>query len=285
LGELLFDKSGVLYGTTQLGGSSNCNIFLGPGCGIVFKLTPSGSGYAETIVYTFTGAPDGANPYGGLIVGSKGNLLGTTAYGANTGCSFGCGAVFELAQKSGAFVERVLYRFTGGRNGAWPKGALIADGGALYGTTNAGGGTPCTNYYKLNGCGTVYKLAHSGDKYSESVLYRFKLKTGAWSYASLITDSSGVLYGTAKFGGSPNSNCSLLSYTNVYGCGTVFTLTGSGTKYAESTRYRFRGGLDGAYPNAGLIMVKHILYGTNTNGGGTCPAPSNGCGTVFETTP
>ena len=56
---LLFDSQGALYGTTSGGGSSNY--------GTVFKLTPPPSGngmWAETVLYSFNGHTDGANPWG-----------------------------------------------------------------------------------------------------------------------------------------------------------------------------------------------------------------------------
>ena len=40
-GALIADKSGALYGTTIGGGNGSCDYFGTPGCGVVFKLTPS----------------------------------------------------------------------------------------------------------------------------------------------------------------------------------------------------------------------------------------------------
>src|SRR6516165_1696480 len=85
---LIKDAAGNLYGTTEAGGTSNL--------GTVFKLDASG---AETILHSFTGAPDGANPKAGLALDAVGNLYGTTAKGGITGgvCApFGCGVVFQV---------------------------------------------------------------------------------------------------------------------------------------------------------------------------------------------
>jgi uncharacterized repeat protein (TIGR03803 family) len=87
---LIADSKGSLYGTTHFGGSSSCE----DGCGTVFKLTPpavNGGAWTETVLHAFTGGSDGAAPYAGLITDSKGNLYGTTEYGAS-----GWGTVFEL---------------------------------------------------------------------------------------------------------------------------------------------------------------------------------------------
>ena len=58
-GSLVLDAAGNLYGTTNFGGSSNCNL----GCGTVFELASSSGGWKETVLYTFTGGSDGREPY------------------------------------------------------------------------------------------------------------------------------------------------------------------------------------------------------------------------------
>lgn len=89
---LVRDAAGNLYGTTYYGGtSSNCP----GGCGTVFKIDVTG---AETVLYSFTGAPDGAHPEGGLVQDRAGNLYGTTiAGGFSSGGCPDCGTVFELS--------------------------------------------------------------------------------------------------------------------------------------------------------------------------------------------
>jgi uncharacterized repeat protein (TIGR03803 family) len=92
---LLLDAAGNLYGTTANGGDLNCNA--GVGCGVVFKLDPSGK---ETTLYSFTGGADGAYPMVPVIQDRWGNLYGTaTRAGDLTGtCANvdGCGVVFKL---------------------------------------------------------------------------------------------------------------------------------------------------------------------------------------------
>src|ERR1700722_1381497 len=66
-GNLLMDKSGALYGTTWMGGAY--------GYGAVFKLTPSGSGYKESVIYSPSSFAN-ANPNGGLTVDENGALYG-----------------------------------------------------------------------------------------------------------------------------------------------------------------------------------------------------------------
>jgi uncharacterized repeat protein (TIGR03803 family) len=101
--------NGTLYGTTVHGGSSNPqspNL----GLGTVFAVSKSGT---ERVLHSFTGRPDGAYPYAGLI-SVNGTLYGTTSGGGANGY----GTVFAVST-SGA--ERVLYSFKGGTDGANPQ--------------------------------------------------------------------------------------------------------------------------------------------------------------------
>src|SRR5450755_1786014 len=101
-----------------------------------------------TVLHTFTGGPDGANPQGELIRDSAGNLYGTTRSGGDTSSeSFGCGTVFKIDSNGN---ETTLLKFGGGKFGCVPLGGVIRDAaGNLYGTTTAGG---------EDGWGTIYKL-------------------------------------------------------------------------------------------------------------------------------
>ena len=56
VGNLLFDESGNLYGTTAAGGIGNCQL----GCGTVFELSPSQNGWTETVLYNFQNGSDGS---------------------------------------------------------------------------------------------------------------------------------------------------------------------------------------------------------------------------------
>jgi uncharacterized repeat protein (TIGR03803 family) len=95
-GPLVLDKAGNIYGTTSDGGFVNGGLCRG-GCGTVFKLDPSGN---ETVLYSFTGGADGAEPQVGLTMDGQGNLYGTAAIGGDMKCADGspdgCGTVFEL---------------------------------------------------------------------------------------------------------------------------------------------------------------------------------------------
>ena len=93
LGGLVMDELGNLYGTTSRGGTSLCLSWPFIGCGTIFKVDQTGK---ETVLYDFTGAADGQNPFGTLVLDSKGNLYGTAKAGG-TGCKpSGCGTLFRL---------------------------------------------------------------------------------------------------------------------------------------------------------------------------------------------
>ena len=265
---VIFDAAGNLYGTTFYGGADDA--------GVVFKLAPNPDGaWTESVLYSFTpGGADGSIPLDGLTFDAAGNLYGTTASGGSS-CSIfaGCGVVFKLAPNpDGTWTESVLYRFTGGADGAQPSAGVIFDAaGNLYGTTAVGGA--CTY---AGGCGVVFKVAANPDgTWTQSVLYNFTGGAdGAIPLAGLAFDATGNLYGTTSGGGAD-------------GYGVVFKVAPNldGT-WTESVLYSFTGGADGVHPYAGVIFdATGNLYGT-TGFGGTYSAPCpNGCGVVFKLSP
>lgn len=140
------DSAGNLYGTTQAGGAASC-------CGVVYEV-PAGGG-SESVLYSFRGHHDGANPYAGVVRDAKGNLYGTTKVGGGNGndCRHffgdGCGTVFKVTPRG---KETVLYSFLHS-HGANPEAPpFIGPHNTLYGTTPSGG------------------------KYKDGVLYAVKLK-------------------------------------------------------------------------------------------------------------
>ena len=228
LAGLIFDSSGNLYGTAFEGDA---------GYGVVFELTPpSGGGvpWNEAVLYSFDGHADGGYPYAGVIFDSKGNLYGTTSNGGDStdpNCkgTHGCGVVFELGPPAGGGVpwaETLPYTFTGSSDGAYPEAGVIFDSkGNLYGTTVQGGNTSGTNCSGTGGCGVVFELippSGGSGPWNENVLYPFNGGSdGADSFAGVIFDAKGNIYGTAYNGGDlSGSNCS-----GAAGCGVVFELS------------------------------------------------------------
>jgi uncharacterized repeat protein (TIGR03803 family) len=240
----LTDINGVLYGTTYEGGNASC--YEPVGCGIIFKITTSGS---ESVLYRFAGGSDGALPQAALTE-VNGVLYGTTSEG---GYPNDDGTVYTVTTSG---TEKVIYTFgNNGDDGEIPLGTLANVNGELYGMT-AGPRD-----------GTVFKVATSG---AESVIHRFHGSDGYDPYAGL-TNINGALYGTTFAGGS--IPCSGTGYP---GCGNVFEITTSGT---EKVLHSFGGGNDGRGPDAGLTSVNGVLYGTTSRGG-----VDYNTGTVFKIT-
>jgi uncharacterized repeat protein (TIGR03803 family) len=259
---LVRDKEGNLYGSTKFGGTYDV--------GTVFRVDRNGK---ETVLYSFTGGADGANPLAGLVLDKAGNLYGTAPYGGDLSCTlqgpYGCGVVFRI---DGTGHETVLYTFTGGADGGFPTAGLIWDQrGNLYGTTEFGGLASCS-------CGVVFKLDLAG---KETVLYSFTGGAdGAYPFAGLVLNKAGNLYGTTSYGG--DLNCAPLPGL---GCGNVFKLKPNGK---ETALYNFTGGADGFSPVAGVVQdCKGNVYGTASAGGDLSCASGQGfgCGVVFKLKP
>jgi uncharacterized repeat protein (TIGR03803 family) len=260
---------------------------------LVLAVVATLSAQAQTfsVLYSFTGTPDGQYPFAGLVRDAKGSLYGTTYFGGASSY----GTVFKVNSKD---KESVLYSFAGG---GYPYDALIDVKSQLYGTTYSGGTSDLGTVFKVNqsgketvlhsfagdpdgqyplaglaqdakgnfygvttlggsfGNGVVFKLDKTG---KETLLYTF---TGGVDggvplyYGSLVMDEAGNLYGTTQGGGA--------------GYGTVFKVTGKGE---ETVLHSFTGPPDGAAPFAGLVRdARGNLYGTALGG-------SSGNGVVFK---
>jgi uncharacterized repeat protein (TIGR03803 family) len=141
-----------LYGTTSGGGASQD--------GTVFKITPIGT---LTTLLAFDLA-DGVEPEAGLVLGTDGNLYGTTANGGTgSACTFqvGCGTVFKITPTG---TLTTLYSFcsqTDCADGVEPlAGLVLGTDGNFYGTTLGGAGSFCNS--SRDACGTVFKITPSG---------------------------------------------------------------------------------------------------------------------------
>lgn len=295
---LIIDAKGNLYGTTFAGGTN--------GAGVVFKLNEHGK---ETVLYTFSGGSDGANPEARLAIDAAGNLYGTTTAGG----AYGTGVVFKLSKQG---KEEVLFSFYNGPDGWIPIAGVTLDAkGRLYGTTSQGG---------TEGYGTVFQLKRHKSGWTETILHNFKMeKDGGVPYAGLVFDAAGNLYGAATDGGGPDYNQGgtvfeltpsgnrwkftvldtlagwgisgtyrdllLDASGNVWAtthcdgadsAGTVYELTPSGGAWTYTQLYSFTGGTDGQYAFSNLVFDQAgNLYGTTNQGG------AYGYGDVFKVTP
>ncbi len=263
-GRLVADPTGGLYGTTFDGTGTACG---GDGCGTVFKLTPTASGYTETVLYNFAGA-DGQGPEG-LLLGPHGTLFGVTVEGGTCpGSASGAGTVFELTPSSGGYAERTLWTFgCASGDGRDPEDILLGADGTLYGTTYSGGVYGQCGFSKLP-CGTAYKLTPSGSAYAESILWNFGNRhDGAEPSSGLVLGAGGALYGTTVIGGSRNG-------------GTVYELAPAASGYTETILRAFGGRRACKYPEGGVSLDQTgAFYGTTSYGG----EHERGC--VYKLTP
>jgi len=290
IGGLIADRSGshVLYGTTNFGGAY--------GLGVVFSLTPpvnEQGNWTEQTLWTFAGGADGAKPASALVQGPDGTLYGT----ASAGGAAAAGVVFALTppgSSASAWVFAPIWTFSGGADGATPIARPILDAaGALYGTTEFGGGGDCAQarypFYNApesesayafdaayvpvggNHCGVVFKLdppAVPGQPWTQAILWTFQAGfDGGNPVGPVLLDSSGGLHGMTTLYGDPGPNS-----LNQYGDkGNVFVLTPpaqSGGTYMETTTLSLSSFRNGVYPRAGFVAGPNSLYYTSATHGG-----------------
>jgi uncharacterized repeat protein (TIGR03803 family) len=254
--------------------------------GSILAAVPARAG-SYKVVYNFQGGKtDAAVVVGGLL--KVGNML----YGTSqSGGANGFGTVFSTTP---AGIEKVIYSFQGGGDGAGPRSDLINVDGILYGTTALGG--PAN-------AGTVFRITPAG---VETVLYAFIGNLvnfdGIGPQAGLVNIGP-RFYGTTAGGGGPDDLGTvyqitpagvykqlryftdnhgprgpvdtLIAYKNhllgttfqggsSVAYGTVFEMTHSGD---FRTLHSFGSGLDVANPVANVINVGHTFYGTSQSGG------------------
>jgi uncharacterized repeat protein (TIGR03803 family) len=249
---LTLDAAGNIYGVgLGTGSEGKCR----KKCGFVYELSPPASPakkkWKYTVLYRFLGEKygDGENPYGNLVFDAAGNLYGVTAGGG----AADYGIVFELSPGVAGWTEKVIYDFSDGLLGQYPRAGLTRDpAGNLYGTTAGYGG------------GMVFELSPN-NSWTLNVLYSFPEPIDGKSSWGLVTLRDGNLYGTTIAGGSS-------------GDGVVFELSASGGTWTENVLHSFAGSpSDGVYPEGGLVFDNDgNLYGVTTRGGAT------GNGIVYE---
>ncbi|MGP8200630.1 MAG: choice-of-anchor tandem repeat GloVer-containing protein [Limisphaerales bacterium] len=241
---LVLGNDGNFYGTTSDYHGSGLN-----NQGTVFRISTGG---AFAVLATFNGT-NGAEPFGGLVVGADSNFYGTTSSGGASGS----GTVFKMTP-SGTLTT--LHSFSGGTSdGGCPKAGLVqGNNGDFYGVTTG---------EDTFSSGTVFKITAAGVL---TTLHRFG-SDGIDPYGGLVLGTDGNFYGTTSAGGA-------------HGDGTVFKITPTGSL---ATLHNFAGN-DGSQPLAALAQGSDgNFYGTTTQGGANIAKDPLGVGfgAVFRITP
>jgi len=246
---LLFERSsGRLFGTTEAGGQKSC--------GTAFQLGLSGGDWTLSTIYNFQGDVDGCSPITQMQEGPEaGTLIGSTYEGgaSNTG------TIFELAYSNGVWTKTIIHDFSGGLDGGVPYDLVKGKGGTIFGVANTGG---------MFGAGVVFELKPHHGTWRFKVLYSFGGLDGANPTGLCFEGNTESLYGVTKNGGDSTR-------------GIVFQLVPNGTHWTETVVHSFKGGNDGAYPEARPLVDSDTgeVYGT-TLAGGTFDS-----GTVYAITP
>jgi len=251
---VIIDASGNLYGETGGGGNTGCPPF---GCGVVFELSPSSTGWTEQVLHAFqtTGAYGPTNP----LLLRNGNLYGTTGLGSG---SLGFdGTVYELSPSGGTWNFTELYAFQGASDGSQPGPISFDNNGNLFGTTPDGG----TFSY-----GTVFELTPSSGTWNKAVLHSFAGGTDGNQAMQVVLGPNGELYGVTYYGGNVPL-CPLYG-----GCGAVFKLTNQAGTWTNSTL-----SVNGSqvFRPLGLTLVGRKIFGPIFN---KPNVSSNGA--IFEVT-
>ncbi len=203
----------------------------------------------EIVLHGFEGFEiQGAYPVSGVILDAAGNLYGATySGGGSINEGPGAGVAFSV---TAAGDYKILHRFTGGSDGAYPNALTLGADGNLYGSTLG----------LTFDSDTLFKLDKTGNF---TLLYTFRngKALGASDPSSVTRDTAGNLYGTTSFGGTE-------------GTGTIFKLD---TSNHLTVLYSFLNGNDGGNPRGGVTLdPAGNLYGTTTSGG------SSNCGVLYR---
>lgn len=233
---------------------------------LVIGIWPIAQAQTFSVIHTFTGGGDGANPNAGVTLRAS-NLYGTAYNGGN-----GNGAVYEIMRLGNNWATIPISIFSGG--GAHPRARVVfGPDGHLYGTTRLGGRYAQGIAFKLTPPLTVCKTANCF--WTEDVLHQFGNEGALFpGYGDLTWDPQGNVYDTTESAGS-------------FIWGVVYQLQTS--NWDERDIHLFQSfpccGPGGGIPESGVVFdTGGNLFGTTSKGGSSDNCGSEKCGTVFELT-
>ena len=219
---LVQDAAGVLYGSTQFGGTDTTSCHDHRGCGTIFRLAPPGANqttWTKTILYAFSagngnfGGPDGGEPTGSLTLdASSGALYGAAKWGGASEY----GTIFVATPPSS---QQSPWQYSVIQNFScyWDPYGGIPNGGLIFGADHSLIGTTST----CAGNGTAFTLlppSSPGANWKIDIMYTFPAYPGDASGPSggFVKDALGNLIGTTRGGGNLRTDG---------GWGTTFEIT------------------------------------------------------------
>ena len=251
---VVIDGKGMVYGTTEEGGSFACPDR--SGCGTVYKLDPSTQ--VLTTLLSFPGGTGGSQPSGALLL-YGGRLYGTTELGGYSSGQgdLGSGTLFEIDPKTRTLTTMHEFNQPGAADGAYPESSLmVGPDGRLYGSASGRG---------AHNSGTVFAIDPASDAFG--LLHSFDYSVDGYSPDCRVIFLSGQIIGTTRAGGPTQA-----------ADGTVFSLDPNSG--ALTTLYAIAGKQDGLFPLGGVVRgPRGLVYGVTSQGGGS------GAGTVYAVSP
>jgi hypothetical protein len=234
---LAIGKNGALYGSTA-GNRDAPN-------GTVYRLTPQHGTWAFDTIYSFQDAGSGRIDQYAPLIAARNAVYGVTwTGGSSIACgSDGCGTFFKLKPSQTLPWKHVaLFSFPGGNGGSLPAWLVSAENGdAVY---------ICTS----DGNGAVVRLSPSGQaqKWSETILYRFRGGRDGFRPTNLVVGPNGTIYGTAGH--------------------TIFALNppaGQDKRWSKSTLYTFKHNVASSLTLAQTGSLAGVTFGEFDFGAGT----------------
>ena len=303
-GLLTEGPDGKLYGDTLYGGNSGCNGYCG--YGLLYRVNRNGTGFK--IIHKFcseANCADGLDGYAALVLGTDGNLYGTTYYGGTGNCSpyGGCGTIFRVTPSTGAY--EVVYNFNFATTGENPSGLILAPDGTFYGSTASSLGellfhyteatgtltTAVVNFPLINGLparGSESLFGPNGNLYGIYGIYG----TSGLGIFEVQTDGSNLqlfpFYTTQDGGGQPDGlilasdgNFWMADITGDTGSGNIITISPTDGTLIQTLTPFGESAPVGAYPME-LIQAKDGTLWGSTDSFGKATKGHFGDGTVFS---
>ncbi|MFK5891083.1 MAG: T9SS type A sorting domain-containing protein [Flavobacteriaceae bacterium] len=279
-GNLIEFSTGVLYGTTEFGGTNNI--------GVLFEYNISTNTYTKKVDFDTS---LGKYPnFGSLIKASNNLIYGTTIQG---GAGDG-GTLFEYNPSSNTFIKKIDFG-TVQTQSSFPRNTLFqASNGFIYGSIDLGSaGLGSTAIFKydigtntlslpvtfssntLNGGfiqtadGEIYILSSQGGANNSGAIYQFDttsnnlikkfdfdadgVNTGRLPQSNFMQASNGNLYALASKGGNDHDN------------GTLFEYNATTNTFAKKLDFVYISGslLRGWEPTGNLIEINSTALGVD----------------------